>query len=97
MQLIVLNEAAVCVFNYWQNGIRYGMQYADVLYACYRIFSLQEQEFVYKLAHELINQSTPTCITYSEINYTIWIDLRSPLARVHSQDPSEVALLNVLC
>jgi hypothetical protein len=77
MQLpLVVNEALVHPFKYWNEKIQQGIRYNNELYALFQTYSIDERLRAYEMAYEHAEQGAHVCITVSKTRYSIWLNLR---------------------
>jgi hypothetical protein len=78
---IVVNEAQVKVFNFYQQGNIYQATFfRRTLHKLVRLFDLGERTAAYTLSYALAEQGDAVLITVGLDGYKVWADVRSEVA-----------------
>lgn len=92
----VIHERLIQRFNYWNQSIKQGMVYRNNLYDCCRVFPVARRLEAYAFIDTLSERNLDICLTVSEQNYTVWMNLRSlsggqpPDEPAHSEEKPQV-------
>jgi hypothetical protein len=74
----VLNEAQVCLFNFYLNGsMRQGMRLKLALYEEAYLFSISNRLQAYNFASKLSDIGCLPVMTVSTMGYRVWVNLKS--------------------
>jgi hypothetical protein len=78
---IVVHEAQVKVFNFYQQGHIYQATFfRHQLHKLVRLFDLGERTAAYTLSYTLAEQGDTVLITVGLDGYKVWVDVRSVIA-----------------
>jgi hypothetical protein len=97
---VLLIQDQVILFKFWLNGnVQEGLQYRNKLFFKSQLFQCYQRAEALELGYKISQKNIQTVITFSELNYTLWVDLQSSIAydfffldltfkRIHNSTPS---------
>lgn len=73
----IVSESLIHRFFYWNHQPQTGMRYGVELYTRLKAYPISQRLKAYDVAHCCAMQNLVTCITVSNTEYTVWLNLRS--------------------
>lgn len=90
---LVINENIVQLFNYWNEGIKEGMNHKGELYAHVRSYPSDARLQAYELGCAMAQKGMQICVTCSQSGYKVWMNMKSSMTAFGVEAETEQPVL----
>jgi hypothetical protein len=78
---VLLIQDQVSLFKFWFNGnVQEGLRYRNKLFFKSELFQRYQRTEALELGYKISQKNIQTVITFSQLNYILWVDLQSSVA-----------------